>query len=76
MTESPPDYTRRVENCRYRIADDVCCNARNYLRPHKCNGFCVEKLDGWIRATYPELDNEAVITMVSRLSHHEPAPAA
>lgn len=71
MKFCPPDHTKRIENCKFRVRDDICCNAKNYLRPHKCNGFCVEKLDQWLREKYPELDEETIVATVIKLTGHE-----
>jgi len=68
---SPPDYTRSDENCRFRTDDRECCNVLNYLRPHKCNGYCVAKLDRWLRRKYPELDEESITSIVAKLARHD-----
>jgi len=67
---TPPEYTKSDENCRLRTGDRECCNAQNYLRPHKCNGYCVAKLDRWLRKEHPELDEESIVATVAKLTHH------
>ncbi len=64
----PPESTRRVEDCVFRLADDTCCNANNYLRPHRCNGYCVVKLDQWLRVAHPEMGDEEIHSCVARLT--------
>jgi len=68
---SPPESTKRIKNCNFRVRDEICCNARNYLRPHKCNEFCVEKPDRWLREKYPELDEKTIVATITELTSHE-----
>ena len=65
---TPPYFTKSDKECRLRLENRECCNAQNYLRPHKCNGYCVAKLDGWLRKEYPEMDDETVKEHVIRLT--------
>jgi len=67
---SPPDYTKSDEKCRLRAAGRECCNAQNYLRPHKCNVYCVAKLDRWLREEHPEFNEESRLAIVAKLTHH------
>jgi len=60
MALTPSDYTKRIENCKSRLSNGSCYNTKNPLRQHTCNGYCVEKLDVWLRAEYPEFDHETI----------------
>ena len=71
--EDPPESTKRIEDCNLRVQNDICCNAKNYLRPHQCNGYCVEKVDQWLRQNHPELDEEEIINHVIRITQHKVA---
>lgn len=71
MKLNPPDYTKRIENCRFRLSNDSCCHAKNPLRPHTCNGYCVEKLDAWLRADHPELDDETITEIIIEFTDHD-----
>jgi len=65
---NPPEYTKRVENCKYRVTGDNCCSARNPLRPHICNGYCVERLGEWLKEAHPELDEVSRIAIIVELT--------
>ena len=67
----PPESTKRTEDCVFRVADDVCCNSKNYLRPHRCNGYCVEKLDQWMREAHPEMEENEIKHHVAILTEDE-----
>ena len=54
----PPESTKRADDCVYRAKGNLCCNSLNYLRPLRCKKYCVVKVDGWIRETFPELPEE------------------
>jgi len=69
----PPESTKRVADCLFRLKDGICCNAKNYLRPHHCNGYCVEKLDRWFRDSYPEMDDAEIRSHVAILTEDEEA---
>jgi len=69
--KEPPESTKRIENCKLRIQDDICCNSKNYLRPHQCNGYCVEKVDQWLREAHPELDEKEIQDHVIRITQHK-----
>ena len=71
MKISPPDFTRKIEHCRFQDSKGLCCHALNYLRPHKCNEYCVKRLDDWLRESHPSLHDGKVIAIVKGLTHHE-----
>ncbi len=66
----PPESVKRVDDCKLRAQDDVCCNAVNYLRPHICNGYCVVKVDQWLREEHPHLNDEEIRMHVIRITEH------
>jgi len=67
----PPESAIRIEDCKFRTDNDQCCHAKNYLRPHRCNGFCVYRVDQWLRETHPEMSDEEVVSLVARLTEHD-----
>ena len=71
MKYMPPDYTKRIEECKFRGRDGICCNARNYLRPYKCSKYNVEKLDQWLHEAYPQYDEEIIVKIVKKITQHE-----
>jgi len=67
---TPPEHTKSDANCLFQGEAGDCCNALNYLRPHKCNGYCVAKLDAWLRKEHPEMDESTLLETVAELSGH------
>jgi len=68
---NPPEFTKTLEDCPLRAGDGECCNALNYLRPHKCNKYCVVKVDSWLREEHPHLSEEEKIALVTKFTHHK-----
>jgi len=68
MEIKPPEYTKKVENCVFRISGDQCCNALNPLRPHACNNYCVDALYMWLKVAYPEFDEETRRSVILELT--------
>jgi len=67
---TPPSYTKTLQDCPLRSNDGDCCNALNYLRPHKCNKYCVAKVDSWLRKEHPEIEEEEKVALVAEFTHH------
>ena len=61
-----PEDTKRLDACSYRVCDNTCCNALNYLRPLRCESYCVIKVDDWIRQNHPEFGEIEVRRRVIR----------
>jgi len=72
MKYTPPDDTKSTEDCLFRGDVNMCCNAKNYLRPHKCGKYCVEKVDRWLREIYSQLDEEEIVAIITKLTQREP----
>jgi len=76
MKYKPPDDTKSTKDCLFRNDANICCNAKNYLRSHKCGEYCVEKVDQWLRETYPELDEEEIVAIVTKLNQKRRSPSS
>ena len=61
-----PETTMRLNECGYRTDGNTCCNALNYLRPLRCENYCVIKVDNWIRQNHPEFGEVEVRRRVIR----------
>ena len=66
----PHELSKRNEGCDFRLSDGSCCHSMNFLRPRKCNSYCVISVSQWLRDTHPELDNEAIKNHVARITQH------
>jgi len=73
MKYTPPDDTKSTEDCLFRGDANMCCNAKNKLRPHQCSEYCVERVERWLREAHPQLDEEEIAAIITKLTQREPA---
>lgn len=66
-----PESTKMEKDCKYLSDDGHCNNSKNYLRPHKCGEYCVEKVDKWLRSRYPDLKDDVIKMYVARATKHQ-----
>ena len=65
---SPPDYTKKNKGCHYLSEDGRCCHAKNYLRNHMVDTYCVVLLDEWIRQKFPDYEDTKVEALIKQIT--------
>lgn len=70
--ENLPSWTRSPESCKYRTADNGCCDGLNFLRWKSCGTHCVRMLEQWLRSERPELNGVGVQLIISSITTKKP----